>query len=115
MSYRLLIAILADTGAVDRTLEAFAAAGLPGATVIDGRGMREHRSSALSLFAGFRTAFAAVGHSQVVLALIETERAAEALATCRTAAELDQPGTGLAFLIEVTAAVGVALRDEAVG
>ena len=105
--FRLVIAILADPGAVDRLLDRFAAAHVPGATVINGRGMSEHLSAHLSLFAGFKAAFGAVGHSQVVVTVVPAERCDEVLGLAAVAGELERPGTGIAFAIDVAAAVGL--------
>jgi nitrogen regulatory protein PII len=108
VSYRLIVAILTDAGAVDRLLTAYRGAGIGGATILDGRGMAEHLAAHLSLFAGFKTAFGAVGHSQVVISVVPAERSAEVLALASTAGDLGQPGTGLAFALEVADAVGLA-------
>lgn len=108
---RLVVAILTDPGAVERLLDAYIAAGVSGATVLDGRGMREHRDAGLSLFAGFKAAFAAVGHSQVVIALAPAPRCSELLALCLSAGELAKPGTGIAFALDVPEAVGLAVEN----
>ena len=102
------MAILTDAGAVDRLLADYRTAGVGGATILDGRGMAEHLAAHLSLFAGFKTAFGAVGHSQVVIAVVPAARSSEVLAIAAAAGELSRPGTGLAFALDVADAVGLA-------
>lgn len=104
---RLVIAILTDAGAVDALLTRWAEHDVRGATVLDARGMAEHLSAHLSLFAGFKAAFAAVGHSQVVMTVIPASRCAEILALAVEAGDLRRPGTGIAFALDVADAVGL--------
>ncbi len=104
----LVVAILKDTGAVDQLLGHFATNGVRGATVLDGRGMAEHLSAHLSLFAGFKSAFTAVGHSQVVLTVVAATRRTEVLALIADVGGLAQPGTGIAFAIDLAGVVGLA-------
>lgn len=104
---RLVVAILTDAGAVDLVLARWAEHDVRGATVLDARGMAEHLSAHLSLFAGFKAAFAAVGHSQVVMTVIPASRCAEILALVVEAGDLRRPGTGIAFALDVADAVGL--------
>ncbi len=114
LRHHLLVAILADPGAVDRLLTAWHGAGVRGATILDGRGMAEHLRGQVSLFAGLKAAFAPVGHSQVMIALVPAARSAALLAIAAEAGELATPGTGIAFAIEVAGAVGVAAREAGI-
>ena len=109
--YRLVVVILKDAGAVDQLLGRFAECGVPGATVLDARGMAEHLAAHLSLFAGFKAAFTAVGHSQVVLTLVAAHRSAEVLAMASAVGGLQQPGTGIAFAIDVAGVIGLAASE----
>ncbi len=109
--HRLVVVILKDAGAVDQLLGRFAECGVHGATVLDGRGMAEQLAAHLSLFAGFKAAFTAVGHSQVVLTVVAASRSAEVLDLAATVAGLHQPGTGIAFAIDVAGVVGLAARE----
>jgi len=109
--HRLVVVILKDAGAVDQLLGRFAERGVQGATVLDARGMAEHLAAHLSLFAGFKSAFTAVGHSQVVLTVVAAHRSAEVLALASEVGGLQQPGTGIAFAIEVAGVVGLATSE----
>ena len=109
--HRLVVVILKDAGAVDQLLGRFAESGVHGATVLDARGMAEHLAAHLSLFAGFKAAFTAVGHSQVVLTVVAASRSAEVLALASAVGGLQQPGTGIAFAIDVAGVVGLATSE----
>ena len=109
--HRLVVVILKDAGAVDQLLGRFAESGVHGATVLDARGMAEHLAAHLSLFAGFKAAFTAVGHSQVVLTVVAASRSAEVLALATAVGGLQQPGTGIAFAIDVAGVVGLATSE----
>lgn len=109
--HRLVVIILKDAGAVDQLLGRFAECGVHGATVLDGRGMAEQLAAHLSLFAGFKAAFTAVGHSQVVMTLVAASRSSEVLRLAAEVAGLDQAGTGIAFAIDVAGVVGLAARE----
>lgn len=102
-----MVVILKDAGAVDHLLVRFAESGVHGATVLEARGMAEHLATHLSLFAGFKAAFTAVGHSQVVLTVVAADRSAEVLALASEVGGLQQPRTGIAFAIEVAGVVGL--------
>ncbi len=105
---RLVVAILKDAGAVDHLLNRFIEREVRGATILDGRGMAEHLAAHLSLFAGFKTAFTGVGHSQVVLTVITADRTEEVLGLVREAGDLHRPGTGIAFALDLAGVVGFA-------
>jgi hypothetical protein len=105
--HQLVVAIFADPGAADELLAALGERGGLGATVLDGRGLSEHLAAHVSLFAGFKAGFAAVGHSRVVLSVIPTAQVGDVLGLIRTCGKLDQPGTVLAFALDLAAVVGL--------
>jgi hypothetical protein len=106
--HRLVVAILKEVEYVDHLLSLFIDHDVRGATVLEARGMAEHLAAHMSLFAGFKSAFKAVGHSQLILTLVPVERTAEVLELVRTAAGgMQIPGSGIAFAVDVPAVVGL--------
>jgi hypothetical protein len=110
---RLVVAVLKDAGAVDHLLNRFIEREIRGATILDGRGMAEHLATHLSLFAGFKTAFTGVGHSQVVLTVVPADRSDEVLTLIQESGDLRRPGTGIAFAIELAGITGFAKLNPA--
>lgn len=105
---RLVLTVVKRPEVVDRLLASFVEHGVPGATVIEARGMGEHLTAHQSLFAGFKQAFRASGASQLVLALVPASRTDEILALARAAAGgMGEPGAGIAWAMDVAAAVGL--------
>jgi hypothetical protein len=106
--HRLIVAILKEVEFVDHLLALFVDHDVRGATVLEARGMAEHLAAHMSLFAGFRSAFKAVGHSQVLLTVVPADRTAEVLDLIRIAAGgMTAPGSGIAFALDVPAAIGL--------
>jgi hypothetical protein len=107
-THRLVIAILKEVEFVDHLLALFVEHDVRGATVIEARGMAEHLAAHMSLFAGFKSAFKAVGHSQVLMTVVPTDRTAEVLDLIRiSAGGMTAPGSGIAFAVDVPAVVGL--------
>jgi nitrogen regulatory protein P-II 1 len=107
-SFRLIVAILKEETFVDDLLALFVEHDVRGATVLEARGMAEHLAAHMSLFAGFRSAFKAVGHSQVVLSLVPNHRTEEVLEMIRlSAGGMDTPGAGIAFAVDVPYTLGL--------
>lgn len=105
--HRLVVAILKEVEFVDHLLALFVDHDVRGATVIEARGMAEHLATHMSLFAGFKTAFNAVGHSQVLMTVVPAERTAEVFDLIRIAAGgMTAPGSGIAFALDVPASIG---------
>lgn len=106
--HRLVIAILKEVEFVDHLLALYVEHEVRGATILEARGMAEHLSAHMSLFAGFKSAFKAVGHSQVILTLVPAERTEEVLELVREAAGgMRTPGSGIAFAVDVPAVIGL--------
>ena len=107
-SHRMVVAILKEVEFVDHLLALFVEHDVRGATVIEARGMAEHLAAHMSLFAGFKSAFKAVGHSQIILSVVPSDRTAEVLDLVRIAAGgMTTPGSGIAFAMDVPAVVGL--------
>ena len=112
VDYRMVVAILKEVEYVDHLLSLFVDHDVRGATVLEARGMAEHLAAHMSLFAGFKSAFKAVGHSQLILTLVPAERTAEVLGLVKTAAGgMQTPGSGIAFAVDVPAVVGLGKQE----
>lgn len=115
-SHRLVVAILKEVEYVDHLLQLFVEHDVRGATVLEARGMAEHLAAHMSLFAGFRSAFRAVGHSQMIISVVPTERTAEVLELIRNAAGgMRTPGSGIAFALDISATLGLAKGEAGNG
>ena len=76
--------------------------------------MAEHLAAHMSLFAGFKSAFRAVGHSQVILTLVPIDRTGEVLEMVRIAAGgMETPGSGIAFAVDVPRVIGLSKTEAA--
>ena len=84
----------------DKVVDAAKAAGATGATIIDARGtgLREARSF-FGLSLDIRT--------EVILLLVSEEDVEGVLGAIRDAGCFHEPGTGIAFVVPVEAAIGV--------
>lgn len=112
-THRLIIAILKEVEMVDHLLALYVDHEVRGATILEARGMAEHLSAHMSLFAGFKSAFKAVGHSQVILTLVPVERTDEVLELVRAAAGgMRMPGSGIAFAVDVPQVIGLQKDEE---
>lgn len=113
VQHRMVIAILKEVEFVDHLLSLFLEYDVRGATVLEARGMAEHLAAHMSLFAGFKSAFKAVGHSQVILTVVPVERTEEVLALVREAAGgMSTPGSGIAFALDVPVVIGLDKRED---
>ncbi len=98
---RMVVAVLKGDETVDQLLTLLVEHDIHGATIIDGIGMGEHLAAHLSLFAGFRMAFKAVGKSHVVVAVVPAARSDEVLELARIAITGTGGGTGVAWAIDL--------------
>jgi hypothetical protein len=104
--HRMVVAVLKGDEVVDQLLTLFVEHDVPGATIIDGVGMGEHLAAHLSLFAGFRMAFKAVGQSHVVMTVVPAERSDEVLDLVRVVIHGAGVGTGVAWAIDLAGFIG---------
>jgi len=105
---QLLIAVVKGHGRVERIMEGFLEIGVPGATVLDAKGMGQIVSKELPIFSGFRSLFPGAGEeSYLILSVLTEEQVEEAMAllddVCGGFAE---KGAGIAFIVPVTRFVG---------
>ena len=82
-------------------MEGFLELGLPGATVIDARGMGQIVSTDLPIFSGFRTLFPGSGEeSYLVLSVLREEQVEEAIRMLRdVCGDFAEKGTGIVFTL----------------
>ena len=102
-THRLIVAIVKGDETVDHLLTLYLEHEVHGATIMDGIGMGEHLAAHVSLFAGFRMAFKAIGRSHVVLVVVPAERSEEVLELTRLAMKGSQ--TGIAWAMDVAGAI----------
>ncbi len=105
---QLLVAAVKGHRRVEGVVEGFLELGLPGATVLDAKGMGQIVSRELPIFSGFRSLFPGAGEeSYLILSVLTEEQVEEAMAllddVCGGFAE---KGAGIAFVVPVTRFVG---------
>jgi nitrogen regulatory protein P-II 1 len=89
----------------DRALEASCKAGSEGCTIVLGRGVGIHEKQKIM-------GIPVEPEKEIVLSLTHSDKAEAVLEAIVQAAELDKPGTGIAFVIPVEKLVGVAHRCD---
>ena len=105
---QLLIAAVKGHRRVEAVMEGFLELGLPGATVLDARGMGQIVSKELPIFSGFRSLFPGAGEeSYLILSVLAAEQVEEAMAMLReVCGDFAEKGTGIAFILPVARFVG---------
>lgn len=108
----MLLMVLDDMTKRNEVLEAWMGAGVEGVTIVESTGVNRvlPRRSAQPMFAGFGQVFGGgrVGHN-TLFAVIESMEIAEAAvkATKAVLGDLDQPYTGIIFLVPVVKTWGM--------
>ena len=102
--FQLLVAIVSQ-GKCGPLVEAAKAAGAEGATIVRGRGTGLHESAK---FLGVPIE----PEKDVVLVLVPHETAEAVLESMVDAGQLDQPGKGIVFLLDVPRVAGIVHRGE---
>jgi nitrogen regulatory protein P-II 1 len=107
---QLLLVAVKDHRRVQRVLEGFLELGLPGATVIDAKGMGQIVSTELPIFSSFRALFPGGGEqSYLLLSVVREEQVEEAIRLLRdVCGDFTQKGTGIVVTLPVTGFVGPA-------
>jgi len=107
---QLLIAVVKGHRRVEEVMEGFLELGLPGATVLDAKGMGQIVSTDLPIFSGFRSLFPGSGEeSYLILSVLSAEQVKEAVAMLRDVCdEFAQKGTGVVFTLPVLDFLGPA-------
>jgi len=105
----LLVAVVKGHRRVEQVLEGFLELGLPGATVVDAKGMGEIVTSEIPIFSGFRALFPGGGEeSYMVFSVLQgEEQVGEALGLLQDiCGDFAEKGTGVAFTLPVTRFLG---------
>ena len=105
---QLLLVAIKGHRRVQRVLEGFLELGLPGATVIDAKGMGQIVSTELPIFSGFRSLFPGSGEeSYMILSVLLAEQVKEVVAMLRDVCDgFAEKGTGVVFTLPVTDFIG---------
>jgi len=95
-----LIVTIVKKGWVERIIEASRKAGAEGGTIIPGRGVGIHESKKL-------LGIPIEPEKEILLTLIQKEKTEEVLSAIVEAGKLNQPGTGVGFVLELKQVVGI--------
>jgi len=109
-SRQLVIAVVKGHRRVELAMEGFLELDLPGATVIDAKGMGQIVGTELPIFSGFRSLFPGSGEeSYLIFSVLEEEQVEEALRMVRDVCrDFAEKGTGIVFTVPVLEFVGPA-------
>ena len=107
---QLVIAVVKGHRRVELVMEGFLELNLPGATVIDAKGMGEIVSTEMPIFSGFRSLFPGSGEeSYLILSVLREEQVAEAIRMLRdVCGDFAEKGIGIVFTVPVTGFIGPA-------
>jgi len=100
---RLLVAIVKGHRRLESVLEGFVELELPGATVLDARGMGEIVATEIPVFSGFRSLFkGGTEESYVIISVLTGEQVTEAIGLMRDiCGDFAEKGTGIAFTVPI--------------
>jgi len=104
----LVVAVVKGYRRVERVMEGFLELGLPGATIVDAKGMGQIVSTELPVFSGFRSLFPGGGEeSYLILSVVNASQVEEALGMLRDVCDdFAKKGTGIVFTLPINAYVG---------
>jgi len=102
--YQLIITIV-EQGNAEDVIECAKKGGAEGGTILTGRGAGIHDTSKI-------LGILIEPEKEVVLTLIEKEKTEAVLEAIVTGMELEKPGKGIAFVIDVAQAAGIAHRED---
>lgn len=95
-----LIVTIVSRGCADSVIEAARKAGAEGATILTGRGMGIHEKATV-------LGIPIEPEKEIVLVLIPHDLTQQVLESITRGVDLEKPGRGLAFVVDVTTAVGI--------
>ena len=101
---KMLVFVLNDVTLLDRVVEAYAEAGIPGATILDSEGMGRFLAYEVPLFADFKEAIkGSPSGNKTLLAVVKDEDAVARLMPIlqEVVGDLDHPGNGILFTVPV--------------
>ncbi len=102
--YKLIVAIV-NKGDAEKVVSAAKQAGAEGGTIIFGRGTGSHEQ--VKLFG-----IAIEPEKEIVQILIDSEKTTEILEAIVEEVDLNQPGKGIAFVLDVEKVVGFAPKNS---
>jgi len=105
-TFQLVVAVV-ETGRASALMEAARAAGAEGGTVLHGRGTGIHEHSK---FLGIPIE----PEKEILIILIETTTTRTVLDALVTAGDLNEPGKGIAFVLDVSQVAGICHRGNKV-
>lgn len=107
---QMLIAVINDPEKVDDVLSGFLELGITGATVINSEGMGRLLSNDIPIFAGLQSLTSGSRpQNRTIFSVVEDDKVKPALAVLQdVAGNLEDPATGIAFVLPVTKVVGLA-------
>ena len=100
---RLLVAIVKGHRRLEQVLEGFVELDLPGATVLDARGMGEIVATEIPVFSGFRALFkGGTEESYVIISVLTGDQVREATGLLRdVCGDFAELGTGIVFTVPI--------------
>lgn len=106
----LLVAVINDREKLDEILSGFVELGVTGATIISSEGMGRLLSHDIPIFAGLQTLISrSRPQNRTIFSVVEDNKVEPALALLHdVCGDLDNPATGIAFLVPVTRVEGLA-------
>lgn len=107
---QMLIAVINDPEKVDDVLSGFLELGITGATIINSEGMGRLLSNDIPIFAGLQSLTSGSRpQNRTIFSVVEDDRVKPALAMLQdVTGNLEDPATGIAFVLPVTRVVGLA-------
>jgi hypothetical protein len=111
----LLVCVVNNTAKVNQIVAGFATIGVTGATVIDSHGTVEIAVEEVPIFAGFRQLLRSDRQSnRTIFSVIDDEEILEAAMALveKACGDLEQPSTGIMFVVPVTGVRGLAPKIE---
>jgi hypothetical protein len=105
----LLLAVVKGHRRLESVLEGFVEFDLPGATVLDARGMGQIVATEIPVFSGFRSLFqGGTAESYVILSVLSPDQIREAMDLLRdTCGDLAKEGGGIAVSLPVADYLGL--------
>jgi nitrogen regulatory protein P-II 1 len=114
-SGHLLICVVSSTSKVNEIVNGFVGIGVTGATVIDTHGMAEIAAEQVPVFAGFRQLIQGDRRAnRTIFSVIDDDETLEQAMKLveESCGNLDEPATGIMFVVPVSRVKGIALPVE---
>lgn len=110
---QLLVAVVKGHRDLESVLEGFVELDLPGATVLDARGLGQIVATEIPVFSGFRSLFmGGVEQSYAILSVLTPDEIEEAIALVRdVCGDFAKPGRGIVFTLPVLRFLGPAAAE----